>query len=380
MADPTPPPPMQSKPPAWETSVTFVGPNTLLAAGYPLQDLIGRRGLLDVAALLCQGDLPGADASAELTRTALRAAARPGSGLAGLAEGVVAEDVSKRLARELLSDPGLAAQASRPEAGRAAVASYTLGRMLRYLADAHGTVLPTDPDTLTAGGDYGFWLAVALGCTPPRAQHLAKTIESLAVACVDHGVTPPSAQATRLAASVRAAYEVAVAHGVGAITDVHGGAGAAAAVFFSGCVRRAEAEGIEPVEALRSAAREALSAKRRLAGLGHRVHTRDPRRDALWALTASAGLAGPAMALSQAAESVMLELRGKPLPVNVDGVVGAIVADLGLAPAVAKSLFIVGRVAGLSAHYFEEVATQPRMRRIHFAAALYAGPELRNLG
>jgi len=48
----------------------------------------------------------------------------------------------------------------------------------------------------------------------------------------------------------------------------------------------------------------------------------------------------------------------------VDGVIGAIVADMGLDPSVAKALFIFGRLMGLSAHFFEEVTTQPVMRTI----------------
>jgi citrate synthase len=56
---------------------------------------------------------------------------------------------------------------------------------------------------------------------------------------------------------------------------------------------------------------------------------------------------------------------------NVDGVIGAIVADMGLSPMVATLVFILGRVAGLSAHYFEEVNTFPPMRWIHFAEAVY---------
>jgi len=57
----------------------------------------------------------------------------------------------------------------------------------------------------------------------------------------------------------------------------------------------------------------------------------------------------------------------------VDGVIGAIVADMGLDPSVAKALFIFGRLMGLSAHFFEEVTTQPVMRTINFREAVYRG-------
>jgi citrate synthase len=67
------------------------------------------------------------------------------------------------------------------------------------------------------------------------------------------------------------------------------------------------------------------------------------------------------------------------LPINVDGVIGSIVADMGLNPVIAKALFIWGRVAGLSAHYFEEILSQPEMRNINFAQAVYKGKPQREL-
>jgi citrate synthase len=67
------------------------------------------------------------------------------------------------------------------------------------------------------------------------------------------------------------------------------------------------------------------------------------------------------------------------LPINVDGVIGGIVADMGLNPSIAKALFIYGRLAGLSAHYFEEISSQPVMRRINFSEAVYRGKEPRQI-
>ena len=115
----------------------------------------------------------------------------------------------------------------------------------------------------------------------------------------------------------------------------------------------------------------------RIEGLGHRIHTQDPRRDALWKLAAESGLAGPCVEISKIVGELFEKVRGMSLPINVDGVIGAIVADMGLDADLAKALFVYGRVAGLSAHYFEEVASQAPMRRINFADAVYKGKELR---
>jgi citrate synthase len=44
---------------------------------------------------------------------------------------------------------------------------------------------------------------------------------------------------------------------------------------------------------------------------------------------------------------------------------------MGLPPIVATLVFLLGRVAGLSAHYFEEVREFPAMRWINFGEAIY---------
>jgi citrate synthase len=200
-------------------------------------------------------------------------------------------------------------------------------------------------------------------------------LEACLVASVDHGVTPPSAQVALLVASVRGALEMVLAAGVGAITDVHGGAGAKAAAFFRECEARAAARELPLPRAIQVVIHERIERGDRIEGLGHRVHTQDPRRDILWQLADDCGAAGTCTAISKIVEAAFAAVRGMTLPVNVDGVIGAVVADLGLDERVAKALFVTGRVAGLAAHAFEEEATQLPMRRIVFGEAEYRGPE-----
>jgi citrate synthase len=52
----------------------------------------------------------------------------------------------------------------------------------------------------------------------------------------------------------------------------------------------------------------------------------------------------------------------KPLPINVDGALAAVLHDLGFSPPAGKLLFIVGRVAGLTAEVAEEYAREKAMR------------------
>ncbi len=82
--------------------------------------------------------------------------------------------------------------------------------------------------------------------------------------------------------------------------------------------------------------------------------------------------------MSRIVGETFFKIRGKNLPINVDGVIGAIVADLGIPSSLAKALFVYGRVAGLSAHHYEEISTQRPMRRINFSEAVYQGKDLRH--
>ncbi len=355
----------------WGTMVTRVAPNSLLISGYPLEEIIAHATLLETAHLLIKLELPSGEAMTGHAKAAIGAARLP----APPVERFEDEDISATFARCLLMDKELALVPQTGRDGPVNKTVFALGRFARYLSRIIGTEAALD----AAGADEPFsgiiYRAVAGEATFDAKR--ARMIEAMIVASVDHGVTPPSAQATCIAASVRAAYRVAIASGVGAITDVHGGAGARAAAFFRQCAAKAEAEGIDQAAATHVVLTEYMREGKRIEGLGHRVHTRDPRRNVLWEMATDSVLAGTCVAISRIVGDIFEKVRGMSLPINVDGVIGAIVADMGLRTNLAKALFIYGRVAGLSAHYFEEIASQTQMRRINFAEAVYKGKELR---
>ena len=336
----------------WETKVTNVKPDNLQIAGYPLQDLVEKKKFLEVAYLIVKGELPDIDAHQRMEIIAIGAAELPAQKIEKLAD----DDISKTLAAYLLTDTGLAKYSNENPQDKTA---YALGRTARYLAEIYGNEINVSC--------FSDMIYQAFTGNEKMNFMESRLLEAMITACVDHGVTPPSAQATLIASSTRAAYEVAVAHGVGAITDVHGGAGAKAAKFFDECLDSYDGQ-------LDKIIKQYSQQKKRIAGLGHRVHKNDPRRDILWKLADESGISGNRVKLSKEVSLVFNDITGKDLPINVDGVIGAIVADFGLDISAAKAIFIFGRVAGLSAHYYEEISTQPKMRRINFADAEYAGP------
>jgi succinyl-CoA synthetase alpha subunit len=353
--------------PSWTTLITKVEPNNLVVRGYRVQDLIERTSLVEAAHLITLGELPDENRRASLTRLALDAAKKPLPPVVRNPE----EDLSKSFQKYLLADEELAAFKPVGKAAQAEKTVFALGRFAAYLAglQSHSAALAAiEPEAPFAHAVYR-----AVSGSGILDAKRARMFEAVIVASIDHGVTPPSAQATLIASTVRASYEVAVAQGAGAITDIHGGAGEKAAAFFLQCAGLVAGQGLSLEEATRAVIRRYIKEGRRVEGMGHRVHTQDPRRDALWALAEESGLAGPCVAISRIAGDMLREVRGLDLPINVDGVIGAIVADMGLDPKLAKALFIFGRIMGLSAHYFEEVASQPPMRPINFNEGVYRG-------
>src|SRR6185503_5891234 len=97
----------------------------------------------------------------------------------------------------------------------------------------------------------------------------------------------------------------------------------------------------------------------------------------LFGLARASGAAGAGIALMLEIERAVAEAI-KPLPINVDGAIAAILYDLGFPPPVGKLFFIIGRVAGLSAQVLEEY-TRERAMRITIPVT-YDGPAPRELG
>lgn len=211
------------------------------------------------------------------------------------------------------------------------------------------------------------------GRLPVEAER--RVIDAILIASADHGPGSPSAAAMRtVATGNRAAPEAAIAAGVLAIGDAHGGAGLACLELITRGVDFVKRQGLTMDAAARRIVEEETSAGRRLPGLGHRAHTTDPRTAVLFGLMEGAKLAGAGVEFARALEKAAAHAI-KPLPINVDGAIAAVLYDLGFPPAMAKLIFIIGRVSGLSAQLIEEYTRERPMRiKIPF---FYDGPKPR---
>src|SRR5437870_13360730 len=128
---------------------------------------------------------------------------------------------------------------------------------------------------------------------------------------------------------------------------------------------------------MEDAATAALAAMReageRMPGFGHRYQTKDPRTARLFELAREAGVDGAHMKAARAVEKSFADAK-KALPINVDGAIGAILADLGMNPSAFNGIFMIARTPGLVAHVIEEQTREKPMRRIDPVHHAYYGP------
>jgi citrate synthase len=209
-------------------------------------------------------------------------------------------------------------------------------------------------------------------------ENVARLMDAVLVSSIDHGVTPPSTLAARTVASTGAALSASVAAGVLAINRHHGGAIQNCAIQLGHIARRQHELGDSLDIAAAAVLDEMKQAGERMPGFGHRIHTSDPRTARLFELAAAAGVDGPHMQAAAAVQRVFQQ-AGKPLPINVDGAIAAILADLGFEPSVMNGIFMIARVPGLVAHVHEEHTAQRPMRRIDPAQHRYDGPARRDM-
>jgi len=207
---------------------------------------------------------------------------------------------------------------------------------------------------------------------------VGKLMDAILVSSVDHGATPPSALAARTVASTGASLSQSVSAGILAINASHGGAIEGCAHALSKVIDRARLVGSVDEAAVEIIAQYKKDG-RRIPGFGHRLHAADPRTARLFALAQEADLLEeiePTPTYIRAARALERAFKqaGKALPINVDGAIGAILADLGFDPGVMNGFFMIARTVGLVAQVREEQTRMKPMRKIDPVNHTYDGP------
>jgi citrate synthase len=250
---------------------------------------------------------------------------------------------------------------TRVEPGHIAVRGYAIGDLIRRASFGDMTYLMLK----------GEWPAGREG----------ELIEAILVSSVDHGLAAPSTDATRLVASSGVPLPSAVAAGLLAVGEHHGGAIERCGQLMQAALTiTATSPSSEEIGATAKQLVTSLRARReRMPGFGHPVHPTDPRVAPLFELAGKLGLTGYWVAFAHAIEKALREQTGRALPINVDGAIAALVLEMGLDWRAGKAFFLISRSLGLSAHYLEQITREPPFKAADPSEIVYEGPEAREL-
>ena len=198
------------------------------------------------------------------------------------------------------------------------------------------------------------WLMLR-GARPEAGQ--AQLLEAALVAAVDHGPQAPSIAAARMAVTCGLGLNGAMGTAIHMLDDVHGGAGEQLVEWLYGL---AEAGNGRELDLVAEIAAYQADVTRYIPGFGHRFHKPvDPRAPRLMSLVAEArdaGLvSGRFLALARGIEARLAELKGRPVPMNIDGATAVIFAELGFDAPLARGLFCLSRAVGAMAHGHEQM-------------------------
>ena len=201
------------------------------------------------------------------------------------------------------------------------------------------------------------------GDLPTRGQ--SDLLEAALVPGVDHGPHAPSIAIARMAVTCGLPVNGAMASAVNVLDDVHGGAGEQCMELYREIDAAAGPDG-DLVAAAEKVIRGRMAAGDRIVpGFGHRFHPIDPRTAPLFALVAKAqavgAVSGRWAAIGHAVESALKAIKGRHIPMNIDGITAVIFCELGFEPELGRGLFVLSRSVGILAHAWEQ---KQRGRRI----------------
>jgi citrate synthase len=336
----------------------------LIIAGFPMEELASRASFEETVYLLWHDVLPGPEQLESFREELAGRRALPGATLT-------------------LLRAAAAQRAPAMDALRMATGTISLGVAEDSYAEALALVarLPTivaaywrllnGEEPVAPEGQLGHaanYLYMLTGEKPDA--EFVRALETYLNAASDHGMNA-STFAARVIVSTRSDVVSAVVGAIGALKGpLHGGApGPALDVVFE----IGESSRAEPV------LREKLDRGERLMGFGHRIYkVRDPRADVLaaaaqrlYATDGDRNLYELVLEVEKTALGLLAEYRpARNLQTNVEFYTALLLHGLGLPPQLFTPTFAASRVAGWTAHCFEQQALDRLIR----PQSAYVGP------
>ena len=197
-----------------------------------------------------------------------------------------------------------------------------------------------------------FWLLVT-GEEPTEVQKLFANAVLAAIA--EHGLVPSVAAARMTYAAAPEAFHGAVAAGLLGCGSVVLGSAEVAGRFYADLVARL-GEGTGSAADIAADGVRTLRADRQaIPGFGHPQHSEgDPRALLLLAMAEEHGIVGDHIRMLYALRDCLPETLGRPLPINVNGAIPAVMLDVGFPLGALKGISLLARTASLIGHLNEE--------------------------
>ncbi|OGA39268.1 MAG: hypothetical protein A3G24_21920 [Betaproteobacteria bacterium RIFCSPLOWO2_12_FULL_62_13] len=187
-------------------------------------------------------------------------------------------------------------------------------------------------------------------------KHEARMMDAMLMSLLDHGFIAASVLAARYCASGNPQLVPGTAAGLltagsNTISPQH------SAEFLDNAVKMMRAENITMEEAARRVVAKVRAEKRRIPGLGHPTHKGDDfRARKLRQIASECGLLGDKIKMFEAIHAEFLRSTGKQgICINVDGMLGAIMSEIGFRPMQMAAVALLAVLPGIMAHVIEEI-------------------------
>ncbi len=179
------------------------------------------------------------------------------------------------------------------------------------------------------------------GKKPTDTQN--KLFELILNISIDHGTDTPSAVATINSAKAGSSISESVASGITQINDIHGGAIEPAMELLY----KIQKENLD----IHNFIKDYISDGKRVPGFGHRIYEIDPRTQLIFKVARSLEIQSTYLDMAESIAKELNNIKGKPIPINIDGAIAVILCTFGWKSTLGKAVFISARVPGLCAQY-----------------------------
>lgn len=349
---------------ACSTAVSSIQGATLNYRGYTIEDLAQNSTFEEVAFLLWNDRLPKADELKQFQQELVKEMTLP-SDLIQVLKGLPTKVHPMswlRTATSLLAQWDVDANDMSPEANRRKALRLT-AKMGPLVCAFEAIRNKREPVSAKADKSVAWNFLSMLKGTEPSAD-LVKIFDTCLILHADHELNC-SAFATRVTASSLSDLHSAIVSAIGALKGpLHGGANEQVILMLNR---------IGTIEKAQQFVKDALSAKEKVMGIGHRVYKNgDPRarilRGISESLTKKAGKAH-LYEMSVLIDETMFKEKG--LMPNVDFYSATVYDSMGIPSDLFTPIFAVSRIAGWCAHAFEQYANN----RIYRPRGKWTGKE-----